>query len=572
MTSQEPAEHPFTLWDYVRVLERRRWVISSFFLISSVTALLGTLLMTPLYRGETSVLIEGESINVLRAEDSPASGTNFDIFESYLETQIALIKSKSVAGKVFDEFKLGETQRYRERTGLAKILRHHFKDDIELERKPGTRLLTISVYNWDPKLAADIANRLAEVYTQDNMKRRALTFIRNQRMGEMNADFLRLQSEYIRLSNQFGPKHPEMIALKNQIRAMSERLAKERVPEGVSSTEGAEPASEEQALLEETLLKIQESSVISSSRMSNIVIVDRARVSEEIAKPNRLLNIVLGILVGLAGGVMIAFLVDYLDDSIKSDEDLKRHIGDSHFLGSVFHEKAGRNNASSGPTEIDRLVALRSESPSAEAYRLIRLAIAWSHKKEIPTGDIAVLSAGPGEGKTTVASNLAITLAQSGGKVLLVDADVRKGRIHQIYGAPKEPGLAQYLVDEVPFSKVVHPTDVPGLEVVPCGQSAMNPSRLFTSPRLERFTKEARSGYEIVLYDTPPLAIISDASILASLVGCGFLVVRSGSTTARVLKRSLGILRESKTALIGIILNSADSSDTAYYRKYYRHS
>ena len=281
--------------DYWRVITRRAWVIICFFVVCTVTVALGTFLMTPLYKAETTILVEGENTNLLRAEESAIGSMGHNIFENYLETQMALIMSDSVAGKVKDEFLLKDTDRYKEREGLAKVFQVDFKDDIELERIAGTRMISIAVYNPDPEKAASLTNRLAEVYALDTLQRRALTFIRNQRMGSMNGEFLRLQARLDALSNQFGPKHPEMIMLRQEISMMAKRLEGQR--NGSSPQQRA--LLPEQALLEETLRQIQESSVLSSSRMNNILIVDRAKTPRSMAKPNRMLNIALGIFIGL---------------------------------------------------------------------------------------------------------------------------------------------------------------------------------------------------------------------------------------------------------------------------------
>ncbi|HTL70390.1 MAG TPA: Wzz/FepE/Etk N-terminal domain-containing protein, partial [Candidatus Eisenbacteria bacterium] len=213
-----------SLKDYWGILLRRRWVLLSFFVICTGTATLGTYLMTPLYRASTTLIVEGEN-TVLHAEESGSSGMNFDLFENYLETQMALIKSRSIAGAVANEFKLPESPRYQKREGLGKLLEKKFTDDIHLQRVPGTRMLAVSVDNPDPQKAADLANRLADVYAQENLSRRSLTFIRNQRMSALNAEFSHLQQQYDSLSKQFGPKYPAMIDLKKEIDVMAKRIA-----------------------------------------------------------------------------------------------------------------------------------------------------------------------------------------------------------------------------------------------------------------------------------------------------------------------------------------------------------
>ncbi len=551
--------------DYFQILSRRRWVIISFFVICTAVITVGTFLMTPLYRSEVKIIIEGENTNVRSAEESASAGTSIDIFETYVTTQIELIKSDTIAGKVYEEFSLKDTPRYRKKVGFEKIFTHYFSKDIYIEPVKGSRMIVIAFEYPDPKIAADVANRLAEVYVKDNLMRRALVFIRNQRMASLNDEFLRLQSKLDTLSNRFGPKHPEMIALRNEIRTMARRIENERAKETNNADIMESVSMEDQALLEDTLHKIQESSVFSSSRTNNVGIVDYAYASKDPVKPKKVLNIILGVFVGLFGGFMLAFLVDYLDDTIKTDEDLKRHLGKVLFLGSVFSERSAFQKK-----DLDRLVALQLDSPSVEAYRLIRMNVLWYATRENSLKDFAVISPGPGEGKTTVTSNLAIAIAQANLKVLLVDTDFRRGRIHEIYGYEGGKGLGEYLTESYSLDEVTRKTETPNLSVVPCGKSVIDSAQLLSSQRMTEFIKESRKRYDIVIYDTPPITIISDASIMISqLEGC-LLNIRCGFTTARVLNRALTLIKESKSKLIGVILNDMTMSDKTSYTKYYK--
>jgi capsular exopolysaccharide synthesis family protein len=548
--------------DYFQILLRRRWVIISFFTICVTVVTLGTFLMTPLYRSEVKIIIEGENTNVRSAEETASAGSGVDVFEYYLSTQIALIKSDAIVGKVYEEFKLDENPRYKKKVGLAKIFQRRFIKDVYIEQVKGSRMITISVENPDPKLAFDVANRIAEVYTKDNLMRRALVFIRNQRMASLNDEFLRLQSKLDSLSNRFGPKHPEMIALRNEIRTMARRIENERATEK-DLMENA--PMEDEALLEDTLHKIQENSVFASSRMNNIGIVDQATVSPEPVKPKKIMNILLGIFAGLFGGMLLSFLVDYLDDTIKTDEDLKRNIGKILYLGSIFSEKS-----TGAPAELDRLTALTADSPSVEAYRLIRMNLLWFATRENTLKDFAVVSPGPGEGKTTISSNLATVLSQANLKVLYVDTDFRRGRLHEIYHFLNDKGLGEYLAEGMSLDQVILKTDTPNLSVVTCGKSVIDSAQLLGSQRMAEFIRETRKRFDMVVYDTPPVTIISDAAIVMSqLDGC-LLSIRCGYTTVRILNRALTLIKESKTKLIGVLLNGVMMQDATSYNKYYK--
>ncbi len=559
-----PNESSFK--DYLYILKRRRWIVLSFCIITTVVVTIASFVMTPLFRATATIIVEGEDTDILKSTESSSAAVSFDIFENYIQTQMTIILSRNVAGKVFNEFKLGELKSYKNNSDPVKTF---IKSNIELERLKGTRIIKISIYDPEPQRAADMTNRLAEIYSQENLMRRALTVIRNQRMSSLNAEYLRLQSKLDTLSNQYGPKHPEMIALKEEIRMMAKRMQSEKL---AAQNSLAKPInSEEQQMLEDILLQIQENSVMSSSRMNNVMIADQAVVPTRKDRPKRLLNMLIGFVGGLVGGIFFAFVVNYLDDTIKTDEEVKRYLGKSVvFLGSLFSEKHKAGN-STERTNIDQLVHLQSNSPSAETYRLVRMGILWFASKDNPIKDFAVLSPGPGEGKTTVASNIAIALSQVNHRVLLVDTDIRRGRLHESHGVSNDKGLGQYLMGSLSIDAVIKKTEIPNLSLVTCGESVIDSSQLLSSKKMAEFIQETRKRFDMVVYDTPPVVLISDTSILISQIDSTLLVIRSGTTTIRMFSKALEIIKESKTRLIGVVMNGTSFSDEkSYYGKYYK--
>ncbi len=554
--------------DYWDIFKRRRWVIFSFCLVTTTVVAIASFMMQPVYRATTSIVVEGEEYNVL-ATDSSNKGASFDIFENYLQTQMEIILSRSVAGRVFEQYKLGELEGYKTSKDPIKKFT---KKNIFLERLKGTRFIRISVDISDPELAAKLANSLADTYAQDNLMRRALTFIRNQRMASFNAEYLRLQDKLASLSTIYGPLHPDMINLKQEIQKLATQIEAERsgLKELASSVDIPENVLKEHEALKMTLQKIQENSVFSSSRMNNIFIADKAIVPKDRIRPKRILNILVGFFGGLIGGIFLAFVINYLDDSIKTEEDMKKQLGSGViFLGALPVEKAAKKGQSSNP-KVDQLVNLNMESPSAEAYRLIRTRILWSVSKDHGLKDIAVLSSVPGEGKTTVASNLAIALSQLKLNTLLVDTDIRRGRLHESHGLSNEKGLGHYLMDTAPFKDILVKTEIPNLSIVTCGKSVIDSSQLFTLPKMSDFIREARERFDMIVYDTPPVTIISDAGILTSQLHGAIMVSRSGVTRARELQKALSIIKESETKLIGAVLNAAESTEVTHYNKYYQ--
>ena len=441
------------LKDYWRIILRRKWIVIGFAILTTTVVGVMSFLTTPLYKASATIVIESEDSDVLNPSQSSSKGLSYDIFENYIKTQMSLIFSRSVAGKVFDELGMADLPRYQQEphpvkrafkgwmksisrflggkagTGAKPDPLHYFLKDIELERVKGTRALTISVYNPDRELAAQAANAIAERYARDNMMRRALRFIRNQRMASLNEDYLRLKSQHDRLSNLYGPKHHEMVMLRDEIRSLSEQIEKERANnQGFEASitklvAGAAP-HEEEKLLSDILHKIQETSVLSSSQMNNIVVADPAVPPAETALPNKKRDLLLGLIGGLITGIFLAFFVDYLDDTVKNEEDLKKIIGNENYMGAIPYDD--RVKGFHKIAKMDRLVLQKPLSGSAEAYRLLRTQLKWVAEKNPYFKDLAIISSVPDEGKSTIASNLAISLSQLGQKILLVDTDIRQ--------------------------------------------------------------------------------------------------------------------------------------------------
>lgn len=557
------------LQDYWDVLVRRKKIVLWFAAICTALVTVISLMITPLYKATTTIVIEGQEADVQNASNS-SRGMSYDIFENYVLTQMSIIRSRSVAGRVFQQLSLQEDPRYRSKKNPL----DNFRKDIELEQLKGTRAVKISVFHPDPKRAANIANELAETYSRENLMRRGLSFIRNQRMASLNADFLRLQSQYDQMKNKYGPKHYEMVALKNEINDMASRIREERKRYHLLEVEGGlddvtTPTQDESKMLDDILLQIQKGSVLSSSQINNVAVTDPAVPPTDVALPHVKLNILIGLLGSLLGGAFLAFFVDYIDDTVKTEDDLKKIIGDIPYMGSIPYD--GRVKYFNKLAKIDRMIVQKPLSEVAEAYRLLRIQFHWFEKKDPNFKDFAVLSSLPDEGKSTVTSNLAIALAQTHKKVLLVDCDIRRGRLHKTYTIDKTKGLKQYLTEECFFDEIVQQTKIPDLWIVTPGQNANMGSELLGSGKMREFIEEARKKFDFIIYDTAPITLISDTSVLIPLLSGVILITRIGVTRSRLLPKSIAMVRNAHANLLGVVLNGTKSSENEYYyHRYYK--
>jgi capsular exopolysaccharide synthesis family protein len=363
-----------------------------------------------------------------------------------------------------------------------------------------------------------------------------------------------------------------MVALNTEIRGLADRIALEqsKIKSGeIDSSLTSEKGGESRKLLEEVLNRIQDVSVRSSSQMNNVVVADLAVPPKEIAFPKKNQAILIGFLASLLAGIFLAYLIEFLDDTIKDQSDLKNVIGGVILLGTVpFDETVkGFNRA----LKMDRLMMNRPLSGSAESYRLIRVHLQWFMDKEPSFKDFAVVSSIPGEGKSTVSSNLAVSIAQLEKRVLLVDADVRRGRLHRTYGMRNTKGLGQYLLGTASFEEILHETSTPNVWMIAPGENHMLGSELLSSPKMIEFIRNTRRHFDMVIYDTPPLALISDTSILLSRLYGAILVCRTGVTKSRDVPKSLTMIRSTETQLLGVVLNgNKEIENNKYYNMYYR--
>ena len=263
------------------------------------------------------------------------------------------------------------------------------------------------------------------------------------------------------------------------------------------------------------------------------------------------------------GGIGLAFFFEYLDNAIKVPEDIKSHLN-IPYLGPVpaiaMDGHANRN----GETRPE-LIALHSpKSVASEAYRGIRTSILFS-SAEVEPQVILVSSAAPREGKTITTTNLAVAMAQSGGKVIVLDCDMRRPKIHKIFQLSREKGMSNILVGDCNVKDALAHTATPNLDTIPCGPIPPNPSELLGSARMIKLLDILRKHYSRIIIDSPPVTAVTDATVLAKSVDGVVLVVRAGETPRQVVQTGLNQLQAVNAGILGAVLNAVDTSRDGYY-------
>ena len=475
--------------------------------------------------------------------------------------------------------------------------------------------------------------------------------INNLLIQKLREEYVKLKREYQKMEGRFQPDYPELQRTKIEMESARKSLEDEtqNLVKGAYSEfqtalkreKSLETEFNEQkgaafqmnssavlynglkveiqnkkTLLDSLLRRESETGVearLKGLRTSNIRVVDRARVPTRPSSPNKKRNLILALILGLGGGVALAFLFDILDNSVKTSEDVERYgglptlgvvakfslegvnkaytyarrlkrgdqppqleaageaegspssAGSAPFVATV--EKAGN------PGSIELVSHYFPNSRLAESYRSIRTALLLS-SADNPVKTIAVTSALPGEGKSVSVANLAVTLAQSGKTVLIVDADLRRPRQHRMFKVKNTFGLTTYLTDSVEIKDVIKSTEIPNLFLVNAGPIPPNPAELLGSDKMSRFIRMMSDESDFVLFDLPPMLEISDALVLGAKVDGVVLVIWGDRTSREALKKAREKLDLLKVRTLGVIINnvSVPHNATYYYRDYYHKS
>jgi succinoglycan biosynthesis transport protein ExoP len=344
-------------------------------------------------------------------------------------------------------------------------------------------------------------------------------------------------------------------------------------------------------LYEGLLERLKQAGVSAGLKESNIRIVDAAVPPKYPAKPRVTLNLSLGVLVGLGLGISAAFLQEHSDNSLKTTEDIERilqlpalamipaaesldrhrngnHVSLSARGRALLHGANGNGKpASAHWYRIDDLAP--QYSVLAEAFRSLRTSVLLSAAGR-PPRSLLVSSAQPGEGKTTVSINLAISLAQLGQRVLLIDCDLRRPSVHRAFRIQGNLGIVSYLAGQQDWRAAIERTTIPQLDVLVSGPVSPNPAELLSSDYMEKLIQKAIEEYKFVVIDSPPLLNVADSRILATLVEGVVLVVKGGVTPRQLARRALAYATDVGGRVIGVALNNIDlhSDEYSYYRHY----
>ncbi|MRS11511.1 MAG: polysaccharide biosynthesis tyrosine autokinase [Actinobacteria bacterium] len=498
------------LRDYLNVIRARKWVIIQAVVIVTLTAMIASLLQSPVYEGETKVLIseKGSAADIFGSLGLDISSQP----ERAMQTQVQLMQVRPLLENTIRKLDLGTTP-------------EKLAARVEFSAVGQTNIVKIVAKDGDSQVAADIANTLGEefvVWSRD-YKREAI----NAAADEVETRLEAAKSEILDLGREI------------QARGKSDELSAElAIATGNYTTLATK--------LEE--LRIQSQLEVGSGR-----IVSPAVVAAQPVEPSPMRNTVLGLAVGLVFGLGMAFLYEYLDNTIKNSDEAEKLLG-VPVLGIIpaeKYEKDERRRAS---------ILTNPSSAAAEAYRVLRNNLDFiNFQHDIKT--LLVTSAAPAEGKSTVAANLAAGMAQAGKKVVLVACDFRKPTTQQFFGVKNIIGLADVLTGSHTLKSALQkPVESLDLLVLTSGKMPPNPSELLGSTRMKELFEEIEEWADWIVIDTPPLLAVADGAAVARYADGVLLVTQAASSTREAVKKAGEMLESAGGRMIGSVVWGLDAT------------
>ena len=608
MTIQTSTDQTFNIEirQYITMFQKWAWLLALTTILGAAGMYVYDKQQTPIYQASTIVMV------VEPANTQASVVSDYLSQDRLVNTYSELLTMRPLLAGVIQRLGLNMSEG---------DLKKHFS----VASKPETKLLELKIQDVDPVRAALIANTMVDVLTEQNEK----TLFGRYATAEENlqAQIDSVEDQITKLSNEIAKEQQQQLVgieekiddlesqtldLHGEITELSIILGLYRSEEGTEGYTKVQPtdagrvsvmmAKELELAQLQTTLELyqniyyeftitgagsdvdQNSSFdqrkaslalyqqtyqnllsdyekINLARLeseSNIVQVEPAIPNTKPISPTIPQDVALAAAVGLIVGAGVAYLIEMLDDSIKKPEDVTRQLG-LPLMGSILHVEEDE-----GP-----ITALQPRSPISEAYRALRTNIQYA-SVDFPLKTLLITSPSPKDGKSTIAINLAIVLAQSGLRVILVDADLRRPVIHRRLNLTNRRGLTSYFVpssDEI-LSSAQAVENVENLAVITSGSLPLNPSELFMSDRMGNILERLKDAANVVIIDSPPLMAVTDATVLAPRVDGVLMVIKPGATKLSVCQQSVSQLQQVGANLLGIVMNDiTEKGMRSYYYK-----
>jgi len=647
-------------YQYWRTIKKHRRAILGIVLLATLFSVLVAYTIAPVYKSAVTLLIDVNPTKVISIEE--VYGANLANRE-YLESQYEILRSRTLIERVAASLALARHPEFRpdgarpwyarwlgadapeaprEDRPLAPQEQEHVvrsvRDRLTIEPVRRTQLVRIGFEAYDPKLAAEVANAVAQAYIESNLEGRVqitqkasewlaeridgmqtkladsekalkeyvaqqplsafeslpevLSHPTIQRLKQAEAEVQRKISE---ISRQYGPAHPKMIAARTELETVQTNIRREMrtITDSLAAESGADRTgggrkdmrADTASPLQKTtqlhtlqrevvanrqlynlfLDRIKETRLLGDIHTANARVIDPALPALAPIKPRKTLIVGISVLVASFLALMLAFLLDYLENTLKTATDVELKLG-LPTVG-ILPDLAAKSMGNARIASPAKGFVQDNHSSFAEAVRTLRTGVMLSALDE-PHKIVLVTSSVSGEGKTTVAMNLALALGHLERSTLLIDADMRRPSVGSNWGLPPEtPGLSDLVAGAAPEQQCFHKTKE-GLDILPSGTIPPNPLELLSSRRFAELLRQLSSRYSRIVIDSAPVNEVSDALVLSTLASAVLLVTKADATPHQVVNGALKRLRATRAPIIGVVLNQVDIAKLAKWDSY----
>lgn len=509
---------------FLKLVKYRRLIINSIFICVAI-ALLYSFVMRPVYQSSARIMIEGKPPKITKVEDTVF--TDYADRTNYYNSQLEVLKSHSVANLVYDELGGYEPwSRLRSRIGSKKEITKEERinkllKNITINPVRMTQIIEITAKDINPVMAEKIVNAWIDSYIVFSSLDELI-----QRRSELEAE-IEQNLKYVK------EKHPAIQGLRSEIDTINAKIKGEK----------------------------------KKRFNANIKVLDAGQIPKKPCQPKLLLNLIIAFFIGSFGGVGLIFVLESMDQSIKLQSDIENFL----HIPCLSTIPVYQRDKKTAPFSHALISSKDTKSMFAERFRSLRTSVIYSNP-DLSKKVILITSPGPSEGKTTAAVNLATTFAQSGEKVILVDADLRKPMLHSVFSTPSDKGLTELLVsDAADFKTYIKRTGIANLDFIPCGTIPLNPAELLGSRKIELAIIELLKSYDRIIFDAPPVLAATDAVILSTKAAVTIFVFKAGFTHKQSAVRSVKLIHSVHSKVLGAVLSMVNAEDTRYY-PYYNYS
>ncbi len=599
-----PEVRELTIKDYWDIIWRRSWVVITLLVVIPTVVGIKSFSTPKVYQTQTKLILKGDLTSGIASERRSSSRVDIVLFR---EEQANFLLSRDMAERVIKKLNLTSDEEFIGVTNPVAKLRRMASASFPKE----ANMLFLVITGHHPIKITKIANAWAEEFvlmdienrtsaTKRGMKwlkdqleetlkkledaeKKLNEFLKNNQIitipdiGERKEALLEqiktqranLEKEIIEMQKKYGEKHPKMEVLYTQLEAINQKLKEEQAQIYSLQEKSLEykilrrEVDTYRTIYNDLLKRLKDLEISQRMTIPQVQILDKAEVPSSPIKPTPEKDIFKAIVISLFLGIGLCYFLEYADSTLKTSEDVEFYTK-LPFLGyipSVYREIRRK--------EKKELIAyLKPYAHASEAFRNLRVSLIFSFPEDKPLKTILVTSSLPNEGKSFIASNLAITFAQAKEETLLIDADMRKGRLAEIFDLNPRDGLSNLLAGMCKLEEAIIVSPVPGLSFIGRGPSTPNPAELLSSQKIIDILEGLKKRFKRIVIDAPPTIGVSDTVLLGDKVDGLVFVIKSNSTSLNTINEARKLLGK-KIKIIGAVLNNLHFEADRYYSYYH---